>query len=88
MSLVMNTTYRAMIQSQVNMISRACIYTISGNNILSREHTICGKYDLVSIIFARTLERELGNALGTDSKQLLGKRWLGVDMQGVWALIQ
>ena len=34
------------------------------------------------------LERELGNALGTDSKQLLEKEWLGVDMQDEWVMIQ
>eukprot|EP00580_Thalassiosira_gravida_P013168 CAMPEP_0201680704 /NCGR_PEP_ID=MMETSP0494-20130426/50735_1 /ASSEMBLY_ACC=CAM_ASM_000839 /TAXON_ID=420259 /ORGANISM="Thalassiosira gravida, Strain GMp14c1" /LENGTH=832 /DNA_ID=CAMNT_0048164431 /DNA_START=144 /DNA_END=2642 /DNA_ORIENTATION=+ len=34
------------------------------------------------------LERELGNVLGADSKQLLEKEWLGVDMQDEWNLIQ
>lgn len=35
------------------------------------------------------LERELGNALSTDSsKQLLEKEWLGVDTQDEWQLIQ
>mmetsp|Transcript_3571 Transcript_3571/g.6522 ORF Transcript_3571/g.6522 Transcript_3571/m.6522 type:complete len:788 (+) Transcript_3571:149-2512(+) len=34
------------------------------------------------------LERELGNALGADSRQLLEKEWLGVDMQDEWDLIQ
>ena len=34
------------------------------------------------------LERELGNALGADSKQLLEKEWLGVDMQDEWNMIQ
>mmetsp|Transcript_44387 Transcript_44387/g.93213 ORF Transcript_44387/g.93213 Transcript_44387/m.93213 type:complete len:792 (-) Transcript_44387:232-2607(-) len=34
------------------------------------------------------LERELGNALGADSKQLLEKEWLGVDLQDEWDLIE
>ena len=34
------------------------------------------------------LERELGNALSTDSKQLLEKEWLGVDMNEEWRLLQ
>ncbi|KAL7533644.1 hypothetical protein ACHAXR_005366 [Thalassiosira sp. AJA248-18] len=34
------------------------------------------------------LERELGNALSADSKQLLEKEWLGVDMKNEWDLIQ
>ena len=34
------------------------------------------------------LERELGNALSTDSKQLLEKEWLGVDMNAEWNLLQ
>jgi len=36
----------------------------------------------------KLLERELGNVLGADSKQLLEKEWLGVDMQDEWNLIQ
>jgi len=34
------------------------------------------------------LERELGNALGADSRQLLEREWLGVDLQGEWDLIE
>mmetsp|Transcript_19226 Transcript_19226/g.41661 ORF Transcript_19226/g.41661 Transcript_19226/m.41661 type:complete len:571 (+) Transcript_19226:332-2044(+) len=34
------------------------------------------------------LERELGNALSTGSKQLLEKEWLGIDMMEEWDLIQ
>ena len=34
------------------------------------------------------LDRELGNTIGADSKQLLEKEWLGVDMEDEWNLIQ
>lgn len=34
------------------------------------------------------LERELGNALGTESKQLLEKEWFGADLSEEWSLIK
>ncbi|KAL7529731.1 hypothetical protein ACHAWF_003093, partial [Thalassiosira exigua] len=34
------------------------------------------------------LERELGNALGAGSKELLEREWLGVDLQEEWDLIE